>query len=456
MDRCQFARMTVQWWLMAKSKRHAKSKGRRNKSPDQRTSIQYRSADLPDRFDRSCERDDRYDLDRIVRLVISIATLVGSIWLLRYLSDVLIPFVVALLLAYLLHPTVTLVERRIGNRSIAVLATVFGLLLACGVALMLLIPFVSSEISAFREAVAQIRSDPVVAEAGIEGGTSPSVSTFPSDNITPDADLTLGERFEVFVNSQTNDQSRWVLEKVREFITREEVNPEEYLLTIGRKLLPGVWGVVTGAVQFVMGLTGLIVLLLYVIFLLNDFRLVEQSWKNLLPPTYRGPLVQFLDEFRHAMSRYFRGQFVIALCMAVMFSVGFSLIGLRMGVLLGIFIGVLNMVPYLQSVGLVPAAMLALLKSVETGSSVVMVLFLTLLVFAVAQLVQDAFLMPRIMGKATGLRPAIILLGVFVWGQLLGFLGVVLAIPLTCLGLAYYRRWVLKQHDAPVMQMDGA
>ena len=78
-------------------------------------------------------------------------------------------------------------------------------------------------------------------------------------------------------------------------------------------------------------------------------------------------------------------------------------------------------------------------------------LLLTLSVFVVAQLVQDAFLVPRIMGKATGLRPAIILLGVFVWGKILGFLGLVLAIPLTCLGLAYYRRSVLRLRNVQVV-----
>jgi predicted PurR-regulated permease PerM len=61
--------------------------------------------------------------------------------------------------------------------------------------------------------------------------------------------------------------------------------------------------------------------------------------------------------------------------------------------------------------------------------------------------IQDTQITPRVMGKATGLRPIAILLGVFVWGKLLGFLGLILAIPLTCLGIAYYRRYVL-MHEA--------
>ena len=73
---------------------------------------------------------------------------------------------------------------------------------------------------------------------------------------------------------------------------------------------------------------------------------------------------------------------------------------------------------------------------------------LVLLVFAVVQVIQDAILTPRIMGKTTGLRPVAILLGVFIWGKLLGFLGLLLAIPLTCLGVAYYQRVVLGREDA--------
>jgi len=178
---------------------------------------------------------------------------------------------------------------------------------------------------------------------------------------------------------------------------------------------------------------------------LIDYPAYAAQWKELLPPSHRDLVIGFLEEFAVAMSRYFRGQALIALATGVLFVIGFSIIGLRMGVLLGLFIGALNMVPYLQAIGLVPALLLGVLRAVEHGSSVVVSLLLVLAVFAVVQVIQDVLLTPRIMGKATGLKPVMILLGVFLWGKLLGFLGVVLAIPLTCLGLAYYRRFVLRQ-----------
>jgi predicted PurR-regulated permease PerM len=143
------------------------------------------------------------------------------------------------------------------------------------------------------------------------------------------------------------------------------------------------------------------------------------------------------------MRRYFRGQALIALSVGVLFVIGFSIIGLRMAVVLGLFIGMLNMIPYLQTVGLVPALLLAIVRAIERDGSLLVSAVLVLAVFAIVQTIQDTLLTPKIMGKTTGLKPVAILLGVFIWGKLLGFLGVLLAIPLTCLVSAYYRRFVL-------------
>ncbi len=388
-------------------------------------------------------REERYDLDRVVRLVISVGTLVAVIWLLRYLSDVLIPFTVALLIAYLLHPVVSLVERRLKNRAAAVLVTVFGGLGVILLIVVLSVPVIGAQLSEFQSTLTELKAD-----------AAPSVSPGGTDEVGGET-LSLGQRFDALIAAQTDSRVRWVLEKIRELIQSGELDIEERMMGLARDLAPGVWGVVTGAVNFLLGLTGLLVVLLYVVFLLNDFRIVESAWKDQLPPSYRQPVVRFLEEFRVAMSRYFRGQFVVAACVGMLCAIGFSLIGLRMGIALGLFVGVLNMVPYLQMLGLIPATMLAVLRAVEHNSSIAASLLLTAAVFIVVQTIQDAILTPRIMGKATGLRPAVILLGVFVWGKVLGFLGLVLAIPLTCLGLAYYRRWVLRLRDVAVVGDEG-
>ena len=122
-----------------------------------------------------------------------------------------------------------------------------------------------------------------------------------------------------------------------------------------------------------------------------------------------------------------------------------------MAIPLGLFMGLLNMVPYMQALGLAPAMLLAGVRVLETDTSFLLMVVMTLGVYVVAQLTQDLLIVPRVMGKATGLRPVAIILGVFVWGKLLGFLGLLLAIPLTCLGIAYYRRYVLMQSRSATM-----
>ncbi|NOT02758.1 MAG: AI-2E family transporter [Phycisphaerales bacterium] len=370
----------------------------------------------------------RYDLDRVVRLLLSAGAFVALIALARYLSDVLVPFVLALLIAYLLNPLVNALESRIKNRAAAVLVTVFGLMVIAVAGGLLLVPLVKAEINDFRNVVGPLRAQ--------------AVKT--TDNSETADQVNLAERFDRFAAAQTDPWAKWILEQVREFMASEQFDVEAMLVWLGRRLAPGALSVLTGAIQLLLGLIGFLVVVLYVVFLLNDFRLVEKAWETHWPPQYREGVMQFAAEFRDAMGRYFRGQFIVASLTGVLFAVGFGLIELRMGVLLGLFIGVLNMVPYAQAIGLVPAMLLSVLRAVEEQSSIVVSLVWVLVVFAVVQLIQDTILTPRIVGKATGLRPAIILLSVFVWGKMLGFLGVVTAIPLTCLGLAYYRRTILR------------
>ncbi|MEJ2284947.1 MAG: AI-2E family transporter, partial [Desulfobacterales bacterium] len=113
-----------------------------------------------------------------------------------------------------------------------------------------------------------------------------------------------------------------------------------------------------------------------------------------------------------------------------------------LGIVLGLFVGLLNMVPYLQIIGLIPAGLLAVMHAVQSGLNVWTVLALTGLVFVVVQVIQDVILVPRIMGKVTGLNPAMMMLSLSVWGKLLGLLGMIIALPVTYLLLVYYRRLI--------------
>ena len=408
--------------------------------------------------------ETRYTFDRVVRMLLSAAGLVVVVLLLRYLSDVLLPFAAAVVLAYLFNPLVTAIEKRTNHRGLAVGMTIGGLG-ALGLTLaIMIVPLIINQAGRFRDSLERLRDDLAVS-VQVES-PEPAALTDPTgiDDDANDATdkSTLGwpELREGWAEYRRDAESlsrRERLHRLRERVAGTYVgelidkgvaytrSDEFSALLVGaaKRVAIGGWTVVAFILNVVLGLTGLIIVLLYLVFLLLDFPEYARTWQTFLPPQYRDSIVEFLEQFDTAMRRYFRGQAVVALLMGILFAIGFSIIGLPMAVPFGLFVGLLNMVPYLQAVGLVPGVLLAGLRAVELESSFIMSVFLVLLVFAVAQTIQDALITPRVMGKATGLRPVAILLGVFVWGKLLGFLGLLLAIPLTCLGIAYYRRYVL-------------
>ncbi|MBT3312416.1 MAG: AI-2E family transporter [Desulfobacterales bacterium] len=357
--------------------------------------------------------DKAYTFDRMIRISITIFFICGLVWLLGYLSDVLIPFAVAFLMAYLINPLVVSIKRKIKNNTASVFITLVLLIVLCSFFAWLIIPMIINEIKHMGRLVSELVSNSDLAREAAK-------------RLPPD-----------LWQAMKDYSSR---SEVQEFFKTD--NFLKISETFAKKALPGIWGVITGTTTILMGLVGLTVIALYLVFLLLDFQKVQDSWKGLLPNDYREPVTEFVNDFDSAMKRYFRAQAVTASIVGAMFSFGFWLIGLPMGILLGLFIGLLNMVPYLQLAGLIPAFFLSLVLAIESGGSFTTVLSLTGLVFIVIQLIQDAILVPKIMGDATGLSPAIILLSLSIWGKLLGFFGLIIAIPVTCLLSAYYLRFI--------------
>lgn len=430
------------------------------------------------------DADNRYTLDRVVRMVLSALSLIAFVALLRYLSDVLLPFAVAVAMAYILNPLVGVFERKTKRRGVAVAMTIGGLAIV-GVALLAIgIPLIVSQASRFGDDLNRLKLDLTEAVSVNDSDSStgtkkktpqsigeiesipkdaPSAALGDADEVSkPVAKSTFGwtelreglklmrkeaagksrsARFKLLVDHVDGTYIGDALKRAIAFTQSQEF--DAVLLDLAKRVAIGGWTVFSFAVNLLLGVTGLIIVLLYLIFLLLDYQDYVKGWRNLLPPSYRDRAIEFLTEFDVVLKRYFRGQAVVASIVGILFAVGFTLIGLPMAIPFGLFVGLLNMVPYLQLVALVPALLLAMLHAIEGNSSLTAAVLLTLAVFGVVQVVQDALITPRIMGKATGLRPVAILLGVFVWGKLLGFLGVVLAIPLTCLGIAYYRRYMM-------------
>ena len=368
--------------------------------------------------------DRSITFDRVVRLTLFAGLAWCIVLLLNYLSDVLLPFVTGLVVAYFLDPITKRVQLVIKSRVLAALFTLISITVAVFLVFRIMAPIVGNELADMGHTVSKMVTDTELAQA--------AKARLP-ENIWEDLNEIL----------KSDDVKRYLTSDGMLQIAKDTA----------KKLSPGVWTVLSGAVNALMLITGLLVIMLYVVFLLIDYDNMATRWLEYLPPSIRNDVKRFVKEFIRATNRYFRSQALVASCVAVLFAIGFSIIGLPLAILMGILIGLLNMVPYLQILGIIPCLILAGLKALEQGDNLLGSLGIVMLVFGVVQVIQETILVPRIQGNAMGLSPAIILLSLSVWGKLLGFLGLILALPLTCLGLTYYRFYLLK-NDQPRFSTD--
>jgi predicted PurR-regulated permease PerM len=353
-------------------------------------------------------RDIPYTFDRVVRILISMITLVVIIYVFRLLNGVLLPFFIALLLAYLINPIVAFIQKLVKKRILAILITVIVLLALFIGFWLVVIPNIIGEIS---------RIGPMLTKV---------VQSMDKPDFVPD------------------DLEVWI----KDLAQREEMKQYftlEYLTAAARSVLPSIWSSVQSVFGLIMGLTGVIMVFLYFIFILLDFHKFSVNWKGYIPPKNRELIVGIIADLEVGMKGYFRAQSKIVLCVTIGFAVGFKIIGLPMGITLGILIGLLNYVPYLQWVGLPFTIIAAAMKSLETGNSFLALVGLVLLIFAIVQLIQEVLLTPKFMGDQTGMNPALMLLSLSIWGSLLGILGMIIALPLTTVIISYYKRYVLKE-----------
>jgi len=358
-----------------------------------------------------------YTFDRTVRIIFTIALWIGAVWLLSFLSSVLIPFAIATLLAYMLNPTVEFIDRRIKNHTISIILTLILYTTAITLLFWLILPVIFKQFVEMGELLSGLVKNSSLAEQ---------------------ASKRLPDQIWVAIKEFINDTDIMALFQKENFLS--------FAKEVSSKVLPGFVGVLSGTANFIIGILGLAVILLYLVFIMRDFQKFRDGWQELIPGKYQHGVVGFVEDFNDGMKRYFRGQALIAGIVGILFAIGFYFINLPMGIILGLFIGLLNMIPYLQTIGLIPAYLFAVLHALQTGSSFWFAILLVTIIFLIVQGLQDLYLIPKIMGKVTGFSPAIILLSLSIWGKLLGFFGLIIALPMTALLFAYYQRFLKLQN----------
>ncbi len=246
-----------------------------------------------------------------------------------------------------------------------------------------------------------------------------------------------------FLPGEIHDYLRRTVDfnQISDMLTRQEWG------SIIENALTTTWSVITGSISVIIGIFSWFIVVLYVVFIMLDYDRLSNLFHHMVPPKYRRTVSSIGNDIKRSMNHYFRGQALVAFIVGILFSIGFLIIGLPMAVVLGMFIGLLNMVPYLQLISIIPTTLLCLVYAAGGGGDFWTIFWESIAVYAIVQMIQDFFLTPKIMGKAMGLNPALILLSLSIWGTLLGLIGLIIALPLTTLLLAYYNRYIIKRAD---------
>ena len=352
--------------------------------------------------------------DSFIRGLLGIVILIIIGLLLNRLSSVLLPFFIAWILAYLMYPLVRFLQYKckLRNRVLSILVAAVLVLAALTGIFMLVIPPTIEEFSKLNGLLKEF-----------------SERYLGSSRLAP--------YIENLLEQYVPHYQERIIDIVR----------DKTFLEAAQALLMQLWNFIYQTVDFAIGIIGSLIVILYMFFILQDYEVISEGWVNYVPKDKRAFVMQLTEDVERGMNSYFRGQGTVAFIVGVLFSIGFLIVGMPMAIGLGMFMGFLNVVPYLQNLGFLPMALLALLKAADTGENFWWIFLSGALVVGVVQIIQDTFLVPKIMGSAMGLNPAVILLSLSVWGSLLGFIGLIIALPLTTLLISYYKRFVIEEDE---------
>ncbi len=344
-----------------------------------------------------------YTFDRVVRIVFSLALCVAAIWLVVVLRHVLLPFCVAALIAYIIEPWVRYNQTtlRLKSRKVAVLVTCVESLLAVGIMCVIFVPLIEKE-------CAQMSA---MLSSRVSTGT---IGHFP-------------ETIHRLIRDHLD------LDKIA--LKLESINT--------MSALRGMWDTLTSGLNEILALLGWVIAVVYVFFISLDLTKYRADFYKYTPRRWLPAAQSIAHDVSWTMNRYFRNQALISLITGLCYVIGFSIVGIPMAVAIGLMNCVLFMVPYLVYISVVPVTVMCIFHSMATGIDFWTIWLECMAVYATVEVFSDLYLTPRIMGKAMGLNPAVILLALSVWGTLLGVLGMVIALPATTIIIKWLKIWLV-------------
>ena len=354
-----------------------------------------------------------FTFDRVARIILLALVVLLLVLGLRAIWDVLLPFLLAGIFAYVMMPLVRFFQfkLRLRSRGLSVILTLLVMGALIYLAVIYVVPSVREEVEKTLQMISSY------------SGGQDLISMLLPKNVR-----------NYFTSNKTwgNFSRNLTVDKL---IENTKLILDQLGGIINSTLSVFSWGFV-----FLMGIV-------YFIFILLDFENLGRGIISLFPVSLRPMMRTVCSDLDRYMNSYFRGQALVALSVGVLLTIGFNIIGLPMATAMGIFIGILNFIPYMQALGIIPLGLASVLMAAQNGENVFICLLLAYGVLMVVQILQDMILVPRIMGYTMGMRPSLILRVLTIWGYLLGFFGMLIALPATMFLYSFYKRYILEDQE---------
>jgi len=331
-----------------------------------------------------------------------VLTLVVGVLVLYVLHEILLPFVAGMALAYLLDPLANRLERAGINRMVASLVIIGAFVLAFVILLLIFVPILTGQLAAFIEKLPGY------------------VSRIQSVAMDPNREWLrklLGEGVaDVQVSDLVKQGAGWITAFLKSLWSGGQA-----LLSIFSLV------VVTPVVAF---------------YLLYDWHRMVATVDNWIPLQHRGTVRELAREMNDAIAGFVRGQTAVCLILGSYYAVGLTLVGLSFGLLIGLASGIITFIPYVGSLtGLVLAGGVAIAQFWPEYTPIITVLG----IFFIGQFLEGYVLAPKLVGESIGLHPVWLMFALFAFGYLLGFVGLLIAVPLAAI-LGVLARFALRRY----------
>lgn len=327
--------------------------------------------------------------------------------ILFFLSKIILPFFISALLAYLLNPIVDAFEKKRVPRVVSILLIFLGAIIVLTIFILVIIPTIKYELE-------------------IVINNIPRYIEVIQNKILP----YLAETFKIPVPKTSEDLRQ-------ELITKAKGLSPDVIQWFSKYIL----NALSSALSFILGILSFFIIPVAAFYLLKDYNKIKEMAVGLIPKAYKKRAVALLADINSVLKGFIIGQLSVSLILTVIYSTGLWIIGVDMPVVIGILSGLANMVPYLGLIiGITTAGIMAFLEFQDIYHPLYVIIL-----FAIAQGLEGMLISPRIVGERVGLHPVAILIAIFIGGNLFGFFGILLAVPVTAV-LKVIAKDFIKEH----------